>query len=309
LDDLDWHKVDGYLSGLEGLLHSDSSDALLQRGCLIPVDGNLVPTFAGLLLFGHSPQRWVRSSEILVARYPGTEMGDSFVKETIRGTLPEQIRQAEAFVLSNMRRGVHLLGLERVEEPEYPASAIREALVNAVAHRDYQIRGEEVRVLLFSDRVEFYSPGRLPGHVTVENLVTERFSRNETIVQVLSDMGFVERLGYGIDRMIRLMNEAGLPPPRFEETTSGFRVTLKSPHDGISGSRFDGRQRRELVLNERQEIALAHLTESGRITNRDYQQLCPDVSPETIRRDLADLVRQDVLLKIGEKRATYYILK
>ena len=174
----------------------------------------------------------MRSAEILVARYAGTTMDDSFLKEEIRGTLPEQIRRAEAFVASNMRRGVRLRGLERVEETEYPVDVVREAIVNAVAHRDYQIRGDEIRVLLFSDRIEFYSPGRLPGHVTVENLVDERFSRNETIVQVLSDMGFIERLGYGIDRMIRLMAEAGLPAPQFEETAAGFRVTLQGPRRG-----------------------------------------------------------------------------
>ena len=104
---------------------------------------------------------------------------------------------------------------------------MREAIVNAVAHRDYAIRGDDIRVLMFSDHMEVYSPGRLPGHVTLDNLVTERFSRNEAIVQALSDLGFVERLGYGIDRMVASMAEAGLPPPTFEETVAGFRVTLR----------------------------------------------------------------------------------
>ncbi len=98
----------------------------------------------------------------------------------------------------------------------WPTATIRSAATRSV-------------ILLFSDRIEFYSPGRLPGHVTVDNLVDERFSRNEAIVQVLADMGFIERLGYGIDRMIRLMAEAKLPEPRFEETAAGFRVTLSGP--------------------------------------------------------------------------------
>jgi ATP-dependent DNA helicase RecG len=122
-------------------------------------------------------------------------------------------------------------------------------------------------------------------------------------------MGFIERLGYGIDRMIRLMAEAGLPVPRFEETAAGFQVTLVGHGAALVGEDADVRRWRLLGLNERQEQALAHLAESGRITNREYQQLCPDVSAETIRRDLADLVDKNLLLKIGEKRATYYILK
>ena len=121
-----------------------------------------------------------------------------------------------------MRRGMRITGFTREETTEYPLSVVREAIVNAVAHRDYSIRGEGIRVLMFSDHLEVYSPGRLPGHVTLDNMVTERFSRNEAIVQVLSDLGFVERLGYGIDRMLAAMAEAGLAAPVFEETDGGL---------------------------------------------------------------------------------------
>jgi ATP-dependent DNA helicase RecG len=129
------------------------------------------------------------------------------------------------------------------------------------------------------------------------------------VVAVLSDMGFIERLGYGIDRILRLAADAGLPVPRFEETAAGFRLTLLGHGAGLLGSDRDARRWRQLNLNERQEKALAFLAERGRITNRDYQELSPDVSPETIRRDLADMVEKDLILKIGDKRATYYIVK
>ncbi len=191
---------------------------------------------------------------------------------------------------------------------EIPPDVIREAIVNAVAHRDYAIRGDDVRVLMFSDRMEIYSPGRLPGHVTLDNLLTERFSRNEAIVQGLSELGFVERLGYGIDRMVAAMGEAGLHAPAFEETVAGFRVTLVGRGDDLvspeSAPRWaNGR------LDGRQERALAYLMEHGSITNREFRELIPDLSDETIRRLLADLVDQGLLLKVGERKATYYILK
>jgi ATP-dependent DNA helicase RecG len=309
LDNVDWARVDSYLSRLSGVPTANPEAALLRRGCLAQAGATLRPTFAGLLIFGREPQQWVRSSEILVARYGGTTMDDRFLKEEFRGRLPEQIRRAEVFVVSNMRRGVRLLGLERVEQTEYPVEAVREAIVNAVAHRDYQIRGDEIRILMFADRIEVYSPGRLPGHVTVANIMDERFSRNESIVQVLSDMGFIERLGYGIDRMVRLMAEANLPPPRFEETAAGFQVTLYGFAEALISDDAGSQRWWLLGLNERQEKALAYLSDQGRITNREYQTLCPEVSAETIRRDLVDLVRKDLLLKIGDKRATYYIFK
>lgn len=284
-------------------------DALLARGCLRATpQGDRLPTYAGLLLFGRNPQQYLPSAEIIAVRYAGAAMSDEFVREDIRGPLGEQIRRAEAFLATNMRRGMRIRGFTREEVAEYPLAVAREAVVNAVAHRDYSLRGDSIRLLMFSDRMEVYSPGRLPGHVTLDNLLYERFSRNEVIVQVLSDLGFIERLGYGIDRMIAAMQEAGLPAPRFEETAAGFRVILLGHgHDLVSASPAQ-RWGNEL-LNPRQEQAMAHVAEQGRITNSAFQTLCPDVSPETIRRDLADLVERGLLMKIGEKRATYYIMK
>lgn len=304
--DIDWEAVRAYADALPGRPSGSAEELLRQRGGLTPAG---VPTYAGILLFGRSPQQFVPAAEILLARYPGTALGDVFLRETARGTLPEQIRQAEAFLSANMRRGARIEALTRNEQPEYPPAVVRESIVNAVAHRDYGVGGEEIRVLLFADRLEVYSPGRLPGHVTLENLADERFARNQVIVQVLADMGFVERLGYGIDRMLQLMQAEGLPAPAFAEAANGFRVTLHGHGDRLIESRPDGFRWASLALNPRQERALAHVAERGRITNRELQELCPDVSAETIRRDLAGLVDQDVLIRIGDKRATFYILK
>ena len=186
---------------------------------------------------------------------------------------------------------------------------VREAIVNAIAHRDYSIRGEGIRLLMFSDRLEVYSPGRLPGHVTLANLKDERYSRNEAIVAVLSDMGYIERLGYGIDRMIAAMQEAGLPEPLFEETSAGFRVTLRSASPDLVERCAAGAAVGSQLPQRAAGSGAGTFVEHGRITNGDLAELYPDVHPETIRRDLADLVERNMLLRIGTKRATYYILK
>ena len=312
-DDLDAALVQKYAAAFLGEPPPHRKDAVLDllhsRNC-IAKDGNTwQPTISGLLLFGHEPQRAFPSAEILLARYAGRQMADEFVREVVRGPLPEQIRRAEAWIVANMRKGSRIDALQRADRAEYPVPAVREAIVNAVAHRDYAIRGDEIRVLMFSDRIEVYSPGRLPGHVTVDNIVEERFSRNEVIAQVLADMGFIERLGYGIDRMIRLMREWGLPAPRFAETTNGFKVTLRGPGDKLVGEEADRARWRHLDLNERQLAALELIVQNQRITNREYRDLFPDVSEETIRRDLADLVEAGILLKMGDKKGTHYILK
>lgn len=329
LDELDREHVDAYaklfLTDVSSRSRWDEGtlDLLFRRGCLTKESSTYRPTIAGLLLFGREPQRLLPSAEIVLVRYSGTEMSDTFIRETARGSLPEQIRAAETFLVANMRKGARMsdgssvrfanqaftAGFRREEKPEYPMPAVREVIVNAVAHRDYQIRGEEIRVLMFTDRIDVYSPGRLPGHITLENIVEERFARNEVIVQVLTDLGFVERLGYGIDRILRQMKEAGLPKPKFEETANGFRVTLRGAGDQFVSSEFDRNRYRDLPLNERQNAALQVLHKTGRIGNRDLKELYPDVSDETIRRDLADLVDAGLLLKMGDRRGTYYILK
>lgn len=323
--DLDEERVVRYLDQLSFVPVDDVPQALLARGCVgygaagpMPSGApnvrrgdsvQLVPTVAGILLFGRNPQQFLRSAEVICVRYAGDEMGDEFVRQDLGGCLSDQIRQAEAFVMSNMHRGARIRGFEREETAEYPIAVVREAIVNAIAHRDYSIRGEGIRLFMFRDRLEVYSPGRLPGHVTLENLVEERYSRNEALVSVLSDMGYIERLGYGIDRMIATMNEFGLPDPIFEELPAGFKVTLRSARVDLIGPEPAQPQWGHMFLNERQEQALTYVQSRGRITNSEYQQLVPDVSAETIRRDLADLVEKNLLLRIGEKRATYYILK
>ncbi len=303
-EDLDWGKIDAYAQRI--LLGDDTvEDLLLRRGCLIKKGRQVKPTYAGLLLFGRQPQRWVRGAEILCARFNGNEMGDAFARQALGGTLPEQIRRAEAFIAENMTHRSRIKSWQRSDEPAYPAGVLREAVVNAVAHRDYRLSGSQIHVLMFSERVEVRSPGKLPGHVTIRNILRERYSRNEAIVQVLADMGYIERLGYGIDRMLRAMKDAGQEPPQFAETEAGFMVTLfakGAPAEEPVAIPANPQQ-------ERLQKMITFIKDSGRITNRDYQELCPDVSAESLRRDFVDLVERGIILRVGDKRGTYYILK
>ncbi len=312
IDDLDPEKVEAYISLLDFRGDERPEQILLRRGCLRLEAGskNMLPSYAALLLFGRYPQRWLPAATILAARFSGTGFSDSYLKQDISGTLPEQLHQAEAFLRQNLRSVVRLSGLRHEETLEYPVEAVRELLVNAVAHRDYNLQGDIIHLNLFADRIEVHSPGDLPGPVNLENLLQARFSRNAVIVQVLADMGYVERLGYGLDRVVTVMRKEGLPPPRFEELAGSFRVTLYgNGAEQAEAVHPDLAAYRQLELNPRQEQALNHLLQNKRITNRDYQELCSDVHPETLRRDLADLVSRGVLIKVGDKRATYYILK
>jgi ATP-dependent DNA helicase RecG len=319
LDDLDWDKASSYVAGLSGLGETNIEKVLIKRGCLIQHENALRPTNAGILLFGKDPQRFIRGVEITAVRFAGETMSDTFSRQDIIGTLPDQIRRAETFLVDHLRKDVQLgSAMAREEHFEYPLEAARELVVNAVAHRDYHISGDGIRLFIFSNHMEVTSPGGLPGPVTIANIKDERFSRNPAIVQVLSDMGFIERLGYGVDRVIDLMRQQKLRAPQFEEKAGGFRVILSNEVVETPAEikpvtpviQFKGVYA-GVEVNPRQEVGLAFLRGEGsnnRITNSDLQQLCPDVHPETIRRDLADLVTKNILKKMGQKRGSYYML-
>jgi ATP-dependent DNA helicase RecG len=311
LDDLDPQKISDYIAVFGLLVAETPEEVLIRRGCLRrDRNGALHPTYATLLLFGRSPQRWLPNATLLAARFPGVAFSDHYLKQEITGTLPEQLRQAEAFLRANLRSVVRLMGLTHQEALEYPFEAVRELLVNAIAHRDYSLQGDCIHLHIFSDRLEVHSPGELPGPVTLDNLLEARYSRNAVIVQALADLGFVERLGYGLDRVVTVMRQNTLPPPLFEEVAGSFRVTLYGPAITPPAAPLpDLSAYRGLNLNPRQQMALGYIAQHRRITNSEYQALCPDVHSETLRRDLADLVSRGVLIKVGDKKATYYILK
>ena len=163
LDDLDWERAHAYAAGLVGISDASAETILLKRGCLTEHTGRLRPTNAGILLFGKEPQVFIRGAEITAARFAGDSMSDTFTKQDITGTLPEQLRRAETFLVDNLRRGVQIgKTMARAENFEYPLEAARELVVNAVAHRDYSIGGDGIRLLIFRDRMEVTSPGGLP---------------------------------------------------------------------------------------------------------------------------------------------------
>lgn len=283
-------------------------DLLCDMGWLLP-DGR--PTVAGLLLFGRNPTGFLPRCGVTFVRFTGEhvrrgEDGSGYGRRAeVTGPLAHVIQRVYEIVQEEIHLGAVVRGLQRQEQWVYPPTAVREALVNAVAHRDYRLQGRAIEVRMFSDRMEISSPGGLPGYITLDNIVEEHFSRNPRIVSGLFQWGYIEELGMGVDLMIEEMVAAGHPPPEFRASDASFTVVFRS----VRERQPLPRSLENLTLNERQARALAYIQQHQRIRSRDYQDLCPDVSPETLRLDLADLVERGILLRIGRKRGTYYILK
>ncbi len=288
-----------------------SSESLLRQIGALTSDG--LATVMGLLLFGREPQLQLPQSGLTFVKFAGSDRrGDTGQigygrREDIQGPIARIIERAWQVVWEEMAKQAVVRGLTREEETEYPATAVREALVNAVAHRDYHLPGRRIEMLMYRDRLEITSPGGLPGYVTLQNIVDEHYSRNPRIVNGLLQWGYIEELGLGIDKMIEAMVAAGHPPPEFKASPHAFTVILRKGREvGQPGPRP---QHWEQSMNERQMQALQYVQQYGRITNRDYRELCPNVSAETLRLDMVDLVDKGVLLKVGDKKGTYYVLK
>ena len=308
--DLDDEVIKEYLEKREERQHKRitlSIDEWLHDSGLINAQGQ--PTAAGMLLFGRHPQQFLPQAGLVFVKFIGTEpRGEGGLpgygrREEITGPLARVIEGAWEVVWEEMHVGAVVKGLEREERTEYPPFAVRECLVNAVCHRDYRLKGRRIEIRMFADRMEVISPGGLPGFMTIDNLVEEHFSRNPQIVSGLFQWGYIEELGLGIDRMIEEMTQAGHTPPQFKATSYSFTVVLSNIKERRATPIW------EKAMNERQARALTYLREHGQITNREYQQLCPDVSPETLRLDLVDLVDRGALMRVGAKKGTYYILK
>jgi ATP-dependent DNA helicase RecG len=274
---------------------------------LTTADGRI--RLATLLTFGKDPQRQNRRFGIVVSRFEGSVDSDARLrdKRELSGPLPVLVAHADQRIYDEMRRDAVVRGLVREEVPEYPPVALREALVNAVGHRDYSLRGAAVEVRLYDDAVEVESPGTLAGYVTVENLREAQYSRNERIMDALQRLGLVEEAGQGIDRMIAEMEDALLDPPQFEERSSSFVVRLRGGSVFAAEDRLWVSQFGRLELSADAKVVLVFARRTGAITNEQLRRLRP-LDRETSRETLQDLVTRGLLEAFGRGRGTGYRL-
>jgi len=191
-----------------------------------------VPTHAAVLLFGRQPQRFLISSEVKCAHFHGTEVAKPIPSfQVYKGTVFQLVDQAVDFVLSkiNLAVGTRAAGTQVPVHYELPPDAVREAIVNAVAHRDYTSTGS-VQVMLFADRLEVWNPGNLPSALTLAKLREPHgsFPANPLLAEPLYLAKYIERMGTGTRDMIRLCREAGLREPQYA-IRDGFVQTLWRP--------------------------------------------------------------------------------
>ncbi len=219
----------------------DWEQLLVNTDLMVEDRGRRIANVGGMLLFGRNPSRWLPQAGITAVAYPGLER-DYATREEARlrgpiaplldsaGEITDRgvIDQAMDFVSRNIAHTAELAGAQREDRREYPLEAVREAIVNAVAHRDYTIAVTDIELAVFSDRIEVILPGRLPNTVTVEKMTSGyRATRNELIKEVLRDYRYVDARGLGVPRkIVRLMRERNGTEPEFVEEDDRLVVRL-----------------------------------------------------------------------------------
>jgi len=249
--------------------------------------GRKVPTVGGMLLFGLDRERHFPDAWIQAGRFRGTDKSRIDDHAEIRSLPVRAIEEAIAFVQKHALHGAEIGAVHRRERWNLPPVAVREAVINAVAHADYAQRGAPIRVSIFDDRLEVENPGLLPFGVTVEDLhrgVSKL--RNRVIGRVFHALGLIEQWGSGVQRMTAACRDAGLPAPVFEEIGTRFRVTVSTERTGPP------------ALDETDQVILDALAGGvGRLTSEIAKAI--DLTPRATRTRLARLAGRGLVREVG----------
>jgi len=265
---------------------------LIEKGCL---------KRAAILLFHSDPEKFVTGSYIKIGFFRSES--DLQFQDTIHGNLFEQVEKTMELLLTKYTRAlISYKGLSRIETYEYPEDALREALLNAVSHKEYA-GCTPIQIRVYSDRIKIWNEGQLPENWTVKNLLQEHSSRpyNPDIANAFFRCGYVESWGRGIEKITEQCAAAGLPMPLITNEGSDFWVVFrKDIYNPVDLSL--------LGLSDRQIKAVLYVKEKGRITNLEYLEINKGITDRTALRDLDFLIEKGVFQRIGEKKAAYYEL-
>ncbi len=248
---------------------------------------------AALLLFHPKPEKYVTGAYIKIGYFENE--ADLIFQDEAHGNLFEQIEQTMDLLFSKYIKAlISYEGISRVETYEYPREAIREALLNAVAHKDYS-GGAPIQIKVYKDRILIWNDGQLPENWTVSNLLNKHSSKpyNPDIANTLFRSGYIESWGRGIEKMMNYCQEAKIPMPIYLFEASDFLVEFRK--DIYNEEYLSG-----LGLNERQIKAVLYLRENSFITNSIYQKI--NETKQTISsEELQKLVSLKILKTTGLK--------
>ena len=266
---------------------------------------------AALVLFSKDVEGDYPQFHIKMARFNGlTKTGEFIDNQSFYGNAFKILERANEFV----RRHLPIASfyqensLERIDKPALPVFAVREALINAISHRDYSKRNSSIALAIYDDRLEIWNPGKLPAELTIPDLARTHGSmpRNNLVSKVFYIRNLIEKWGTGTNKMIDLCREQDLPPPEFSEYSGGFSVTFKFKESIGPGRIF---KPVEDTLTPRQKEIVAIIKVKEELTFRDMSLILGNsITARTLMRELKHLTEKGVLGVQGQTTARVWFI-
>lgn len=291
--DFDQNRYRAYLQAAGIRVQARPEDLLASLDAAVPAAAGISLRQGGVLFFAREPQRFVKESHVSCVRFAGTERLNVLDRQELTGSLPELIEGAIAFTQRNIRTA-YLVDArpQRREVHEYPLVAIREAITNAVMHRDYHYDAAHIFVSIFADRLEVENPGGLFSGLSLADLGKRSVRRNRLVADLLFRARYVERVGSGIPRIRQALEENGNPP--MEISASNFFVVTFRP-----------RLETESPLSARQSRLFHFVAERTRTTKEEAATFLA-VSGDTALRELRVLRDAGLVERGGVGKAAFY---
>lgn len=313
VDDIDWDFVAEYCKKI-GYAKSPHEYIEQNNDFIIKHNGREELSGAAVLLFAKNPQRFFQRARVRFIRYDGTEAKvgtemNVIKDEMFEGRILDIVRTSLDFVRSQIKERTKLGADGRFHTiPEYPEFAWKEIIINAIAHRDYSIKGTDIQIKMFDDRITVESPGTLPGIVRLNNIRSVHFSRNPKIARFLQEYEYVKEFGEGIDRMFNEMAAAGLPAPEYHDNAFMLNATIRNGEVNGDVNGKDGKVNGKVNyddLSKNELLVYEAIRSNPHITRSDMIEML-DVSARTIDRAIKSLKEKDVIERVGADKNGYW---
>ncbi|PKP08545.1 MAG: hypothetical protein CVU09_15255 [Bacteroidetes bacterium HGW-Bacteroidetes-4] len=277
-------------------ISKDPIPVLLENLNLMKKDGSIKN--AALLLFGKKPMRFVPAVQFKIGRFIDGD-DDLRFQDVIEGNILEMADKVMAILESKyLTSPISYEGLQRIEKLEIPEEALREAIFNAIIHKDYT--GTSIQLSVYNDKLILWNEGKLPEDYTIETLFSKHPSKphNKTVADIFFKAGFIEAWGRGISRIINDFRKAGLPDPVFEETMGGIMVTIYRTNDTVTANATDN-------ATDRKTKILKLLSNNSKLSVVQIAKKL-EVSRITILRDIDTLKEHNKLQRMGSEKGGYW---
>ena len=310
ITDINEEKIKKYIKKQKGVVRDDFDLKKFLANNELSINGSGKVKNSAILLFGKNPTEFMPHNKINISVFPSNEVTRDFIKKIIEGSLESMYREAFIEIVRNTRTYSFINGAERIDVPEYPTESIREAVINAIIHRDY-FADTEIFIKIFKDRIEITNPGGFPfAGYSWDEIERQGISkrRNPVLASFFGKINLMEKDAQGIPRIKKEMKEHGLREPLIEPTENTFKITLFGP--GEERAKIINSPYRKVLdsssLNERQKSILIEIRSKGSISRGECSKLL-GTPLNTATRDLKGLTEKGFIKSSGVGKGTRYV--